>query len=85
MNQYLTIHTEPEPHNHSHRIRGLTEASLGRADFNMFHNDEAFERYEMGGHQRPHSGGHNKSEEMAQNRIKSIKMSASNSAEALNF
>jgi len=40
----------------------------------MFHNDEAFERYEMGGHQRPQPGGHNKAEEAAQNDYRSLKM-----------
>ncbi|KAF8153076.1 hypothetical protein B0H34DRAFT_861273 [Crassisporium funariophilum] len=42
---------QPPAHMHKHRIQGESEEAGGvdRSNANIFHNDEAFERFEMGG------------------------------------
>ncbi|KAJ3494522.1 hypothetical protein NLJ89_g10789 [Agrocybe chaxingu] len=62
---------EPEPHKHKQRIQGERE-DQGGSDHNMFHNDEAFERYEMGGHQRHEPG--NKGDDVAAKNYQSVRM-----------
>ncbi|PPQ92203.1 hypothetical protein CVT25_008977 [Psilocybe cyanescens] len=44
--EVLIIISEPPPHNHKHRMRGAEEA--GSDGSNIYHNDEAFERFAMG-------------------------------------
>ncbi|KAF8909668.1 hypothetical protein CPB84DRAFT_1765152 [Gymnopilus junonius] len=50
---------EPEPHNRRHRIVPLEETG---GDSRIFSKDEAFERYEMGGHNDEHKGSKNLSQ-----------------------
>jgi hypothetical protein len=56
---------------HKDRLSGTEEEA--RSNTNMFHNDEAFERYEMGGDQPPGPGS--KVRNQAESDFHSIKFS----------
>ncbi len=45
---------EPTLHNHKHNLRGVGEVGSGNS--NIFHDDEAFERYNMGAAVGHHPG-----------------------------
>ncbi|CAA7266196.1 unnamed protein product [Cyclocybe aegerita] len=62
---------EPEPHKHKQCIQRESE-ERGGSEYNMFRNDEAFERYEMGGHQRDEPG--NKWDNTAGKNYHSVRM-----------
>ena len=47
-------HLEPALHNHKHNMRGVDEVGSGNS--NIFHDDEAFERYNMGAAVGHHPG-----------------------------
>ncbi|KAF5325426.1 hypothetical protein D9619_009768 [Psilocybe cf. subviscida] len=51
----------PPPHNHRHKIHGDEELNdqTERKNFDAFHNDEAFERYQMGANQAKSGGSKN--------------------------
>ncbi|KAF4612893.1 hypothetical protein D9613_011115 [Agrocybe pediades] len=47
---------EPAPHNHKHRVQGDVGGETKVTSSNMMHNDEAFEKFEMGGDSSYHRG-----------------------------
>lgn len=66
---------EREPHTSKYSGSGSSNEQ-GGSDDNIFHNDEAFERFEMGGNQKKKSSGrHSGPEERAANDFRSVKMS----------
>lgn len=63
---------EPLPHNRRHRIAPLEDES-GVGSNTLFRQDEAFEKYEMGGDQRPPPGS--KVENQAASDMQSVRLS----------